>query len=364
MRWLWLMTLFGCDVAPTAPDNGATDQTVDCVCDAVDACCGGCQPISTALACDAGDGVWGLCDAGACYSGGSRESWSLPEGAFGHSLAAAGDDVAVGWEDGLPGEGGGLRWWQGDALVLEEDDAPVYGVALAEDGRLAVCDAVGLRVLDAAGALLHTGDCDTGDVAFSPDGSQLAVAVTEGVVVLDDAFGVLATLDHPRSEGVRLWVVRWSAEGDKLATGSGQAGFGSPEGEARLWRTETWEAVATLGCTAMDLDFSPDGRLAAACWTGVRVFGPEGLRLKEVFTETPALSVSWSGHGALLYVGRFSGGVTRLSSQTWEPTGGMWGQGRPGSFKALRRHGHTLLGVGWDSTPLTTWTLDDPGDPQ
>jgi hypothetical protein len=98
-------------------------------------------------------------------------------------------------------------------------------------------------------------------VAFSPDGNRIAAGPVDGGVGIFDTFTgeELATLD------TGAWSVKdlaFSPDGTLLAV----TPWGSPRGELQVWDTGSGSLVGELGVTdqVCSIDFSPDGELLAA----------------------------------------------------------------------------------------------------
>lgn len=369
LSWLW----FGLG-ACSAPSDSSVDTDTDtpaqsCLCEVADTCCDGCLPVSGATGC-AGEGQarWFACERGVCEEGGTRSTWSMPDGAWVHHVSIAGEWRVAGWQQGLDGDDGGFVLWSDGAEVRSMTGAAVHGVDVTDTGHVAVCAGDVLTVYDPDGDAIFTSSCQEGAVAFSPDALSLAASGPDGVDLYTltgdpQAWSLTQTLPHPREEGVRMWSIRWSASGDRLLSGTGQAGFGSPSGEGRLWSLETTEEpLAILSCTSMDLDFGPDGAIAGACWTDVRIFDADGDLVRSLGVSGPALSVSWADDGRL-FAGLLQLGVAWFNPGSTAADGGMWAGDTPGSPKTLRLLAAELTGAGWDGTPLTLWNLNELGAP-
>ncbi|RKU07490.1 hypothetical protein C6502_17080 [Candidatus Poribacteria bacterium] len=97
-------------------------------------------------------------------------------------------------------------------------------------------------------------------IAFSPDGSRLAVATSMGVWLYDtETFDELALLTGHKEE---VTVVAFSPDGTKLASGSG---FHFP-GTLKLWEVKTGQNINTFQVKRGSTDsisFSPDGKILA-----------------------------------------------------------------------------------------------------
>lgn len=170
-------------------------------------------------------------------------------------------------------------------------------------------------------------------LAFSPDGKELAVSGFREVTVWDTASGQL--LRRIGNLAPRTYALVWSADGKRLAVGSGIPG---ELGEARLFEADTGKLLKVLGAhgdVVQDVKFSPDGQLLATASadgtivvydaaTGARrrvianhsdavtaiAFSPDGKRLAsasldksaKVFDLTTGASVStYIGHEAAVY---------------------------------------------------------------
>jgi WD40 repeat protein len=175
------------------------------------------------------------------------------------------------------------------------------------------------------------------DLAWSPDGTRLAVAAVSGPVHLFDTagrvvhelsghgFGTAAVAFHPtqpvlatcgQDGKARLWDtvigqeratfdcgaawvdrLAWSLDGTLLATAAGK--------KVRLWNLATGEMVreyAGHGSTVADLAWRPDtNQLAVAAYGAVAVYDPEQTEpLRKYEWMGSALRLAWSPNGALL----------------------------------------------------------------
>lgn len=124
-------------------------------------------------------------------------------------------------------------------------------------------DYSGVNLPDGAIARLGKGGVSYDDrgIAFSPDGSRLAVATSMGVWLYDaETFDEIVLLTGHKEQ---VDVVAFSPDSTKLASTSG---FHWP-GTLRLWDVETRENLATLQVEKGPNDsvtFSPDGTKIAS----------------------------------------------------------------------------------------------------
>ena len=146
-------------------------------------------------------------------------------------------------------------------------------------------------------------DSEVTSLAFSPDGTSLATATTDGMVILwDPATGERTAVVG----GHASWVgaVTFSPDGATLAS---QAGW---DGLVKLWDVKTQRTVATIenvrGGSAMA--FSPDGA-TLACASG------ELVKLWDVGTRVQIDSLA---HRATVKVVAFSPDGETLATGTWK----------------------------------------------
>jgi WD40 repeat protein len=240
-----------------------------------------------------------------------------------------------------------------DLFAEVVDDPIIFDVAFSPDGRqIATLSESGpsyLRLWDAAsGEKLREVELNVekwviattaGNLAYSPDGTRVAVAYTNPVVrVIDTATGEVTTeITHTHSvhsvafspDGKRIVTVDpdtkapvvWDAEtGQKLLTlkaGSpvGAAAF-SPDGrqivgggeKVQLWNSETGETLGALPGYASSYvstpAISPDGRLLAVPGSPARVYDLKTK--KELFTiPAGAQTVAFSPDGTRIATGGF-----------------------------------------------------------
>ena len=131
-------------------------------------------------------------------------------------------------------------------------------------------------------------------IAFSPDGSRLAVATSMGVWLYDtETFDELALLTGHKEE---VTAVAFSPDGTKLASVSG---FHLP-GILKLWDVETGQNIATFQVESGSVDsvaFSPDGTKLA--WAD-RLWDVETRQQLDTLHDNRLFDVAFSPDGKIL----------------------------------------------------------------
>jgi len=112
------------------------------------------------------------------------------------------------------------------------------------------------------------------DIAWSPDGSKLAVADYRAVYVFDD---FSANVLEPRSISPFRFAIAWSPDGNKLAAAN-------LDGTVQVLRADNGEILASLGSTISD-------------------------------TQQRAASLTWDKNGMQVIIDRFSG-----TTEIWDTT--------------------------------------------
>jgi WD40 repeat protein/serine/threonine protein kinase len=161
------------------------------------------------------------------------------------------------------------------------------------------------------------------DLAFRPDGTQLAAGGDDGLIHVWDVLGrvEIATLSGHSQPVYRL---TFSADGSVLASGALDLTVG-------LWDTKSFRELGVLPCDsyAYGLAFMPDGtRLAVGC-------ADHTIRLWDVARRQQAAELR--GHEAYVHALAFSPDGTQLVSASGDWTVRIWDSLKPAQRS---RHGH------------------------
>ncbi|HMO57806.1 MAG TPA: hypothetical protein PKC19_10635, partial [Roseiflexaceae bacterium] len=150
-----------------------------------------------------------------------------------------------------------------------------------------------------------------GPVAYSPDGSMIAVGVSSSISLIDaQSLDPTAQLnDHSG----KITTLAWSADGSLLASGA------SDDNDIRIWDTSSGSLVRTLRGHSgwiRSLAFSPDGRTLAS--------GSTDLSIRVWDATTGAALQTLTGHGNLPGGIAFSPDGTQLVSASRDGTVRLW----------------------------------------
>ncbi len=153
--------------------------------------------------------------------------------------------------------------------------------------------------------VVHPGPANTG--VFSPDGSMLALALSDGRVLVRPV-DTEGTATYPVHAG-HVWSVRFSPDGRRLASGGQDGVMGLIDLDTGLVRR-----LPISDNKVLALAWSPDGSMVAASGT------EPGLRVVE--TRTPRVFASLLGHAAR--VESVAWGAKGLVSTSRDGTARWW----------------------------------------
>ena len=235
-----------------------------------------------------------------------------------------------------------------------------YSVAFSPDGTMLALGAYDARIIlwdlaagTATASYEHRGTVYS--VAFSPDGAKLVSGNIEGRVFLwDVATGTHETLEGHTDE---VHSVTFSPDGKTLASGS-------YDHTVRLWDAGTGTHIATLeGHTSwvFSVAFSPDGEtLASSSWDGT-------VRLWDLATRTS--SATLEGHTGRVRSVAFSPDGTTLASvadggtvRLWEVATGnayIFAKGHKGWMNSVAfSPDGTTIASGYDNRTVELWDVE------
>jgi len=146
-----------------------------------------------------------------------------------------------------------------------------------------------------------------GDYQWSPDGSLLAVAVSEAVEIWRVRDGrLLETMEDPNTSTGTVGVLDWRRDGRVLAVQVEPS-------YVELWDVGTGRALKTLGPGPRQVEsvsLSPDGRLVAMGGDSVELWdADEGTRVHELNGHVYVPSLAFSPDGDLLATGGTTGEI-------------------------------------------------------
>lgn len=271
----------------------------------------------------------------------------------GARLASGGSDAIVHIWDLTTGDELRVLNANTDTAILEHTGNyfGLTALAFSRDGtRLAVASVNGtVRLWDvASGKTISTLCCDTAQadsVAFSPDGTRVATGSQDGNVIVWDASSgrVLFTFVHNTNV---VTSVAFSPDGARLAVG-GEIGL------AQVWDLAPGsELPRFVTGPALAFALSPDGKRFATSHpdNNVRIWD----------ADTGKLLLTLSGHTAPVRGIAFSPDGTRLATASSDITTKVWDLATGNEIVSLTGHTQDVNGVAFspDGTRLATASAD------
>ena len=240
------------------------------------------------------------------YDGGHGVAWT-PDGT--QLVTSKGTQVVV-----LDASTGAeVRTLDGHTAPEATDDAGlvIWDISVSGDGTIASAGADGTVRLwskdGTPGAVLEPGTEWPTDVAFSPDGKQLAISnVDAPLEIWDVAKAAKVTELDVEPQGP----LAWSPDGTMLATATAKPGG---EAQVRVWDAATFDLLEQLAIGATSVDFSPDGKQLALTeasnsdvilWT---IGGADPTRLDGTLEVLG--SAIWAADGTTIYTAGIKDGV-------------------------------------------------------
>jgi WD40 repeat protein/transcriptional regulator with XRE-family HTH domain len=255
---------------------------------------------------------------------------------------------------------GTARLWDAETGQMEltlQHSGPTAGPHFSPDGTLvAIADdkAVMARIWDTRTGkevLDLKGHADgLNEVAFSPDGSQLATASSDFSVKLWDSRtgAVLKTL-----EGHTGWVysVEFSPDGSTVISGS-------QDGTAKLWDAASGKLIMTLAGSSGgvgEVSISPDGR-------SVVTSGSDGTAsVWDISAQGGRDWLTLAGHQDVVLEVTFSPDGERLATASWDHTVRIWNARSGAALHILRGHTDQVGGVAFSPDGLLVATAGYDG---
>jgi len=232
-------------------------------------------------------------------------------------------------------KGGTVRLWNGrtGAHVVNLEDHPCRNPSFTSSpdwSTLALrSDCCGSRLLDGrTGICIAILEGHSGAIAFSPDGSRLAMATTENVVELWDRSAHIATLD---GHSLQVKSVVFSPNSAILASESSDA--------LQLWDARTSVHIATLKQDWVhgSIAFSPDSsRLAETLRSTIRLWdGGTGAHIATLqCNSSRVVSITFSPDGSILLSKSIDDTIQLWNGHTGAHIATLMGEFRRAMFSA------------------------------
>ena len=191
----------------------------------------------------------------------------------------------------------------------------------------------------------------SGDIAYSPDGTRLAVCSSIGIWLYDTA---TFHAENSRNGEVALLTghtemvhnVAFSPDGNTIASGS-------YDNTVRFWDAHTGTLIHTLHTGGIrGLSFSPDGNTIATGGGSVRLWNAHTGKLIRTLTEHTdiVLDVAFSPHGNTIATGSNDGTVLLWNAHTGTLIHTLTGHMEKVSSVAFSPDGNTVASGSLDET--------------
>ena len=227
----------------------------------------------------------------------------------------------------------GVEWrylWQaakGDQIYTWKLPNMVMGAHFSPEGReiATACSDGILRIFNVASGKL-VGQFDRGvsdehveiSFCYAPDGSTLATATRDGIVLLDCAiWQAKRTVPLPESEHAALGVMSltYSPDGRWLAA---EENYQS----TRIWNTASWDSFTLPVATEGRIVFSPDSKTLAVCKAGdIELWDVATRSIRVTLHKPPAIP---DGKNEGWFLTRFSPKGDRLLATCYLGYVAMW----------------------------------------
>ena len=248
------------------------------------------------------------------------------------------------------------QWGLPDDAKMRLGKGRISEIAYSPDGtRLAIASTIGIWLYDTATnrevALFTRNTSIFTCVAFSPDGETLASGTWDGMIYLWDADsgGHVRTLELPSDHGVS------SVDGVVYSPDGGTLASSSSLGKIHLWDLATGVQVQTLEADPSfvnGLAYSPDGRtLASASWFDVRLW--------DANTGTQVHTLK--GHGWEVVGVAFSPDGLTLASGSWDRTVRLWDASAGVHLRTFEGHTAMVNSVAYSPDGATLASADSEG---
>ena len=250
----------------------------------------------------------------------------------------------------------GIEWrylWQaakGDEIYTWKHPGRVAGAQFSPDGRqvATACFDGMLRIWNvASGKLVTQFDRGVSDdsvqvsFCYAPDGSTLATASRDGIVLLDCAtWRVKRTVELPEAArtAVETMSLVWSPDGQWLAAKPNNRGV-------RFWNTESWESFTLPGGSMGRICFSPDSKALAVCRSNGVIESWEIATRTKTVTFSAGASANPDDNYESWFLARFSPQGDQMVSASGAGFVALWDVASAKAVWAHQAHRSRIFGL-------------------